>query len=237
MSRRITAIALCLLVSLAVTPLLAKQPWVNDDDLRYMALGDSLAAGFAANPATQGYVYRLYAQNVFAPTPSVLFSNSAVPGATSTDILLYQVPQVPRFVPDVVTLSAGGNDLLAILGGADPGAVLTTFQLNLTDIVTTLCSADPPPTVIVANQYTIPEIIDSIPDADFILDQFNVIVDGVVAGVQATGCDVRVADVYSAFLGRSGLLLIEKKGASPFEVHLTNAGHGVMADAFREAWE
>ena len=237
MMRGITVAGLCLMMALTLAPVMANPPWANANDIRYMALGDSLAAGFAANPATQGYVYRLYKQGVFAPIPSVLFSNSAVPGATSTDIVLYQVPQVERFGPDVVTLSAGGNDLLSILGGADPAVVLGTFQLNLTDILATLCSADSSPTVIVGNQYTIPEIIDVIPGADFILDQFNLIIHGVVAGVQATGCDVRVADVHSAFLGRHGLLLIEKKGAAPFEVHPTNAGYGVMANAFREAWE
>ena len=237
MMRRLIATGLFLMMTLTLAPVMAGPPWANANDIRYMALGDSLAAGFAANPATQGYVYRLYKQGVFAPTPNVLFSNSAVPGSTSTDIVLFQLPQVGRFSPDVVTLSTGGNDLLSILGGADPPVVLGTFQLNLIDILTTLCTSASPPTVIIGNQYTIPPIIDAVPGGEFILGQFNLIIHGVVAGAQATGCDVRVADVHSAFLGRRGLLLIEKNGASPFEVHPTNAGYGVMADAFREAWQ
>jgi lysophospholipase L1-like esterase len=43
-----------------------------------------------------------------------------------------------------------------------------------------------------------------------------------------------LVDVYEAFLGRTGLLLIERHGASAFEVHLTNAGHRVMAAAFAD---
>ena len=46
---------------------------------------------------------------------------------------------------------------------------------------------------------------------------------------------VRVADVFDAFQGRTGLLLIERHGASAFEVHPTNAGYRVMAEAFAAA--
>ena len=41
-----------------------------------------------------------------------------------------------------------------------------------------------------------------------------------------------VADVYSAFAGRTGLLLVERNGAGQFEVHPTNAGHRAIAAAF-----
>jgi lysophospholipase L1-like esterase len=46
---------------------------------------------------------------------------------------------------------------------------------------------------------------------------------------------VVLVDVHSAFEGRSGLLLIEKHGEGPGEVHPTTAGYGVMADAFAAA--
>jgi hypothetical protein len=41
-----------------------------------------------------------------------------------------------------------------------------------------------------------------------------------------------VADVFHAFKGRNGLLLVERHGAEPFEVRPTNAGYRVMANAF-----
>ena len=56
----------------------------------------------------------------------------------------------------------------------------------------------------------------------------------IITGVaKATG--VRVADVFHAFQGRNGLLLIERHGADAFEVHPTNAGYRVMAAAFAAA--
>ena len=43
--------------------------------------------------------------------------------------------------------------------------------------------------------------------------------------------NVVVVDLFTAFQGRSGLLLIEKKGAG-FNIHPTNAGYQVMTGAF-----
>jgi hypothetical protein len=44
--------------------------------------------------------------------------------------------------------------------------------------------------------------------------------------------NVYLVDVYSAFLGRHNLLLDERPGVSPFETHMTSAGHRVMARTF-----
>jgi hypothetical protein len=46
--------------------------------------------------------------------------------------------------------------------------------------------------------------------------------------------NVVLVDVFSAFQGRSGLLLIEKNGAG-FNVHPTNTGYQVMTAAFKSA--
>src|SRR3990172_9815276 len=101
---------------------LAQPPGVHADDAtRYLALGDSIAAGYKVVPVTQAYPYLLYQDGVFDHIPSTLFCNAAVPGATSQDVLLHQVPQalIPLadggFNPKYVTLTVGGNDLLAIL--------------------------------------------------------------------------------------------------------------------------
>jgi lysophospholipase L1-like esterase len=222
---------LLLSIVLPATPVLADVPWQFADDTRYMALGDSLAAGWGAQPATQGYVYRLYQKGIFAAVPDTLFANAAVPGATSGDVLAHQVPlAVTRFSPDVVTLTVGGNDLLAILAGADPGIVLAQFQGNLFGILATLCGSLPDAEILVSNLYT----ISGIPGADQVVPIFNQIVAG-VAGQFVQQCDVRVADVYTAFLGNDGLLLIQRNGAGQFEVHPTNAGYRVMAEAFENA--
>ncbi len=215
-----------LLVVISLVPLAARAdlPWQFQNDTRYMALGDSLVAGYGAIPATRGYVYRLYYSGVFDKVTHTLLSDAGVPGVTSAQVLAYQVPQaVQAFKPTVITITVGGNDLLQILNGADPGQVLMTFQSNLTQILSTLRSQLPNTRIYISNLYTVPEI----PDADQIVPVFNEIV-AQVAGV----FQVPVADVYSAFLGRKGLLLIERPGASPTEVHPTNAGYRVMAEAF-----
>jgi predicted nuclease with RNAse H fold len=50
------------------------------------------------------------------------------------------------------------------------------------------------------------------------------------------GKTLAVADVYNAFLGQEGLLLIErylKKGINVLEVHPTDKGHRLIEGTFR----
>jgi len=122
---------------------------LQEDATRYMALGDSIAAGFKAMPVNDGYTYRLYQEGAFDAVPHTLFTNAAVPGATSGDVLRHQVPQalIPfaegGLNPGYITLTVGGNDLLAILRyiatHQDPldvqqfaTTVLTAYGQNLT---------------------------------------------------------------------------------------------------------
>lgn len=231
--RRKTQILCCLLVVLLIpASALGAAPWQSRGQTAYMALGDSLAAGTGAIPATQGYVYLLYREGVFDTIPNTQFADAAVPGATSQDVLDYQVPQALYvFQPTVITLTVGGDDLLSILNGADEETVLANFQTNLTAILAELqnatCDAQlclPGVRIYVSNLYSIPEI----PGADEAVSAYNRIVAQV-----AESFGVPVADVYSAFQGRSGLLLLERHGADFSEVHPTNAGYRTIADAFK----
>jgi lysophospholipase L1-like esterase len=225
MYSRVLSVFLTLAFSLAIaTPAAADLPWQFDNNTRYMALGDSLVADYGAVPATQGYVYLLYKDGAFDRVTNTLFSNAGVPGVTSRQVLEHQVPQaIEAFRPTVITLTVGGNDLLRILKGADAGQVLSEYQTNLTLILQNLRTALPNARIIVSNLYTVPQI----PGADQIVPIFNQIMTSV-----ASAFNVPVADVYSAFHGRHGLLLIERPGAAPDEVHPTNAGYHVMAQAF-----
>ena len=227
---RIAAAALVFACALAR----AGVPWDFSDNTRYLALGDSLAAGYGAVPATQGYVYLLYQGGAFDKPTNTIFADAAVSGATSGDVLKYQVPQaVDIFVPHVVTISVGGNDLLQILNDpTDPAKaqqVLATFQANLAQILGTLRARLPAARIIIGNQYDIPEITSQVPGGAQVIAAFNQIIAGVA---QATG--VQVADVFGAFQGRTGLLLIERHNAG-LQVHPTNAGYRVMAGAFEAA--
>ncbi len=205
----------------------AELPWQFDRHTRYMALGDSLVAGYGAVPATQGYVYLLYQGGVFDTVPNTLLCNAGVPGATSRHVLDHQVPQaIEAFRPTVITITVGGNDLLTILGGADPAVVLYQFQNNLTEILLQLRTGLPDARIYIGNLYTIPEV----PGADQVIPLFNQVVSGVAAAF-----GVPVADVYGAFKDRNGLLLIERHGAGQYEVHPTNAGYRAMAQVFEAA--
>jgi len=213
-----------LLGLLAAGPAGAEVPWTFSNNTRYLALGDSLAAGYGAIPTTQGYAYLLYQKGVYDRTPNTIFANAAVPGAKSSDVLAYQVPQaINLFEPHVVTLSVGGNDLLAILRGADPLEVFQQFALNLGNILCGLREALPQARIYVHNLYDVPEIQGALQ---------AVLTANVIIADVAMACGASVADVYSAFAGRTGLLLVERNGADDFEVHPTNAGHRAIAAAF-----
>ncbi|HEY5974534.1 MAG TPA: SGNH/GDSL hydrolase family protein [Geobacteraceae bacterium] len=222
-------ITLLVTVTLLVPALVrAELPWQFDNHTRYMAMGDSLSAGYGAIPATEGFVYLLYRSAVFDTVPNTLFCNAGVPGATSSDVLAHQVPQAIRdFRPTVITLTVGGNDLVRIMDGADPATVLQEFQDNLVQIFLALRSAPELQNtrIYIGNLYSIPEI----PASEVIVPIFNQIVAGVAANF-----GVGVADVYSAFQGRSGLLLVERHGADPLQIHPTNAGYRAMARAFED---
>lgn len=233
--RRASATLLALAFSLA--PLAQAQYWVSfEDDTRYMALGDSISAGYAAMPATQGFVYQLYQGGAIDKLNNTLFCTAAVPGALSKDVLDYQVPQVKRFFKDtgtpyrkVVTLTLGGNDMLQVLAGADPTVVLTAFGANLYQVLAQLVTQFPDLRIYVANNYN-PKL--SLPGGDVLISQLNQVIGGVVASFPG---NVVLVDVHGAFEGRSGLLLNERRGADEYEVHPTNAGYGVITRVFEDA--
>lgn len=236
------------LTFLGATPGSAQSPQqFAPDATRYMALGDSIAAGYKAMPVTNGYTFRLYQGGAFDTIPHTLFNNAAVPGATSSDVLNYQVPQavIPYalngFNPAFITLTVGGDDLLTILNFAlanpgDPSAVFAfaqqqigLFAQNLTGILNALRNGLPAAKIFVSNQYTIPDIQTLLPVTDTVIDSFNGVV-GQVVGLFPT--NVYLVDVHAAFLGRHNLIEGERPNATVFEVHPTNAGHRVIEQAF-----
>lgn len=224
-------ISLFLLIPLVAT---AELPWQHDEHTRYLALGDSLTAGYGADPASNGYAYILYQQGVFDTAVRTLYANASVPGVTSADVLAYQVPQVSRFKPDVITMTFGGNDLLKILEeNADPVEVITQYGNNLFMVLGNLCAQTPQPHIFIGNLYDVPLPDERVPVA---IAYFNQTVSNVVgfASFLFSPCQIRVADVHAAFDGRSGLLSIERHGAKWDEIHPTNAGYRAMAEAFKQ---
>jgi lysophospholipase L1-like esterase len=240
MKNRLMSLVLVVVVVLVlgtVLPAAAELPWQFAEHTRYMAMGDSLTAGYGAIPQTNGYAYVLYKTGTIDTVPNTLFTNSAVPGVTSGEVMLYQVPQAAIFKPDVVTLTMGGNDLLTILSGADPGTVLGQFGGNLFSILMGLCTSSPGVQIYVGNLYSVPLPMDQ-DEVEAVIGGFNDVVEYVVYDLfqnMELGCGIEVADLYGAFQGRKGLLLIERNNADPFEIHPTNAGYKVIAKAFMDA--
>jgi hypothetical protein len=227
----------------------------------YVGLGDSVAAGTGALPGTNGYVYRLYQGGVFGRTKETAFSNAALRGARSWDLLDHQVPQVlcaePAQRPTVVTITAGANDLFR--GDFDvvaiAGRVVEAVNLLLNndllvpppvlDPVTGLpCRALEDVTILVSNYYSIPH-----PDPgifaflDGLLRGFDEALSAGLAGLSVpAGSRVAVVDLYTPSLGRQGLVMLERRLGSPgpgpfdFDPHPTNLGHSFIAKEFAKAW-
>jgi len=226
----------------------AQTPPVNGDTAtRYLALGDSLPAGYKVLPVTNAYPYLLYQTGAFDVVPHTLFANAAVPGATSSDLLHHQVPQAAiaaadgGFVPDYVTVTIGGNDLLSILHFVQThppsdvlpfaSAVLSQYGANLFMALAQLHAALPGAKFYVANQYALPQIEALVPLAAPLIASFN---DTVQQVVSAFPNSAYLVDVHAAFLGRHDLLLAERPGGSPFETHVTEVGQRVMAHTFAD---
>jgi lysophospholipase L1-like esterase len=210
---------------------LAEQPWTLDDNIRYLSMGDSFAAGKGAIPVSQGYAYLLYQDGVFGNITNVTFANAAVPGVDSSQVLAYQVPPaISAFQPQVITVSAGLGDMRKILAGADPGTILAQLQQNLQGILCGLNAGLPGATIIIGNFPDFPWISASNPQ----VRQLLILANQIIAGV-ASACGARVADVFTAFDGRTGLFLHDRNGVAAAEAHPTNLGYRVMEQAYIDA--
>ena len=165
----------------------ARAQVVADDATRYMAMGDSIAAGFKAQPATNGYAFLLYQDGAFDRMPHTLFNDIAAVGATSDDVLQFQVPQalIPAsrggFVPQFITLTVGGNDIAAIRAflatNPDPLALqafiaqtLASYGSHLMGILQQLVVALPTAKIVVGNQYSVPEMEELFASGTEVLD-------------------------------------------------------------------
>jgi lysophospholipase L1-like esterase len=224
-----------------------------DEHTRILALGDSLTAGIGAMPATEGYAYLLYRDGVYDRVANTNFANAAMPGATSDEVLKFETPlatqagfllppipdeATPHNPPRIVVMTVGGNDLLSLFNPlADAATAIAKFSANMVGVFAQLCRI-PNTRIYAGNMYNINTFPapPSVPVGQ-IVNAFNKALADVVTAVNAGGAicpnNVKVADVYSQFLGdQSALLLINRKGADKFEVHPTNAGHRAIERAF-----
>jgi lysophospholipase L1-like esterase len=218
------------------------QTWTSfGSKTRYLAMGDSLSAGYGAMPATHGFTYELYTTGVIDQVSNTLFCDMGVPNTVTSDVLNFQVPQVKRFFSNthqdyaqVITLTVGGNDMMTVLGGADPNAVLGAVASNLFQTLTQIHAEFPNARIFVGNVYD-PHL--DIPNEEMLVMFLNQTIASAVTAANTfnKSTSVTVVDVYSAFQGRHGLLLSERPHSDTDQIHPTDAGYHVMAMEFAKA--
>lgn len=230
----------------------------------YVGMGDSVAAGEGALPVTNGYVYRLYDQGAFGRKQEMDLSNIAIRGGRSWDLRDHQVAQVlcaePAQRPTIVTITAGANDFLRgdvdIFSIAQRVAEAIDLLLNndgtltlaptpvLDPVTFTPCRALQDVTILVSNYYSIPH-----PDP-LVFAQLDMALQGFDQAlrfwlpviVAPPGSGVALVDLYSASLGRQGLVTIQRRlgievpGLFDFDIHPTNLGHAFIAGEFKKVW-
>ena len=116
----------------------------DSDAVRYVALGDSAAQAVGASTPEAGYVATV-AQHLAGTTGrDVDMFNLSVSGAKATDGLEDQLPRLAAlgFVPDVVTLGIGGNDVVDRRISVE--AFLDTMAEVLAELPPGSYVADPP---------------------------------------------------------------------------------------------
>ena len=95
----------------------------------YVALGDSFTEGLD-DPTAVGGGYRgwadRFAERLAAIQPGLCYANLAVRGKTLGQVADEQISQAIEFRPDLVSIAAGGNDMLR--PGADPDALAECFD-------------------------------------------------------------------------------------------------------------
>lgn len=101
----------------------------GDADITYVAIGASDAVGIGASPNTKGYVYLI--EDRLERDRSVDLVNLGIPGAEISEFVNAELPVAVEEEPDLVTIFAGGNDIV-------DGDLAETFEEDLDKLLSTL---------------------------------------------------------------------------------------------------
>jgi len=100
----------------------------------YVALGDSFTEGVGdpyPDGSLQGWADR-FARELAAATPRLRYANLGIRGKLLRQVLAEQVPAAVGLAPDLVSLAAGGNDLMR--RKADPEDLAGCFEQAVTSL-------------------------------------------------------------------------------------------------------
>ncbi len=106
----------------------------------FVAVGDSFTEG-VGDPGPDGLTFRGWADRLAVlltagrPAGELRYANLAVRGRLIDRIAAEQVPRAAALAPDLVTLAAGGNDILR--PGTDPDDVAERFEKALLTLTAT----------------------------------------------------------------------------------------------------
>jgi lysophospholipase L1-like esterase len=194
---------------------------------KIVALGDSITDG-TGDPVGRGYASRV-SEALRSQRRVVIFTNLAVPGAETDDVLaVMKKGEAARQIAeaDLILLSAGGNDLshsLRSLTGEpdrEPERALAQARDNLSAILTRLRAAAPQASIRLLGLYNPFEITPGdAPRARAQLHEWNVAIEQVTYPYD----DVLVVPVADLFAGRLDRLAGDRYHPGP-------RGHALIAD-------
>lgn len=210
----------------------------------YIAVGDSLAAGQTPNSQIDTGYSDLIAQELASHQPVAFYSkNLAFPGFTTEDVLeRIQSPEAKEVLSasNIITLSAGANDLLQLVQSNPAQGTLVfqqiqaDFALNKARINTEMILAELKKTAPQADIYVMgyyfayPHVRDSQKEGTALqLDRLNAILEQ-----SAEKADVKFVSVGEAF-GDNAV----DKVPNPGDVHPNVKGYQAMANAFLDAYQ
>lgn len=182
----------------------------------YVALGDSISID--DYPLRETGVADIGAASLFSRElrklhPQLVFDNLTVDAATTDDVLREQLPLAPSGdTPAIVTVTAGGNDLLINLGTVRPPVRLVEGILErLTRIVDEITRRLPAAVIVLGTVYD-PSDGTNILHGERLDREANWLarVNEGIRVLAAARDNVRLADIHARFLGH-GMSVAEKQ--------------------------
>lgn len=226
---------LLLAMLLVLSPAYALAGSGDTQTFHYVALGDSLAAGFVHESGI-GDGYPTYIKEGLQEQGyDVTLTNKGVGGYTTEDVLNQleneQIRQVLRDA-DLITLDIGANDVLREVGTSfdptDPDVInkaikaIFTVDENLDRILDEIRHLNPEAPVFVMGYYNALPYLDGQQSIEVMMDSLNSKIKG-----QADAHGAAFVPTFDAFVGH-----YEKYLPTPNDIHPTAAGYRVIANRF-----
>lgn len=209
----------------------------------YVALGDSLAAGFTVSQPQDAYVARIAA--TLRQTQPIEVRNFAVPGETSASMLRRQLPQALEFIQEQraagkrvspITIDIGGNDARSVqqASAAERQQAIEAIEANIGSALDQLIAATSSRLGQRSADIAIMTYYNPYPgDANdpaalaYWSAQLNTAIERA-----ATARGVAVADVASAFAGGN---VYRYTYITTGDIHANSEGHALIAERFMAA--